>query len=346
MRHIDKEILFGRTSIYKIPEILNEMNPYKVGIVIDRKILEVNETVNQIVYDSVKPDLTYILEDGREAKRIDVVLDLWRRMYRSGFGRRSVLIAMGGGGIGDMVGFAASTYMRGIRWINIPTTLLAQADSCIGGKTGIDFIGKNIIGTFHIPEVTIIDPNLLNTLPQELIIEGLSEIIKHSLLSGGDLYRLISRHKFEDLLRNGEILDEILLRSIRFKLSIVEQDYMEKGHRRCLNFGHTIGHALEAYKKYRISHGKAISIGIKVESYLSHKILDFDKLDQVASILRNYRQPTHLDTSIAHLIPWIEMDKKNWRGIPTFTLLEDIGRWRIVEIETRMLREILNEAKI
>ncbi len=346
LRHLTGKVIFGRGSIYTLKDLIENINPSKTGFIVDGEIYRMGLRWLKDITRDVKPELIYTVKDPRKAKNIEQAIDIWRELYVNEFNRKSLLVAIGGGGIGDLTGFISSTYMRGIDWINIPTTLLAQADSSIGGKTGIDFMGKNIIGSFHIPIATLIDPDLLDTLPKKLLIEGFSEIIKHSLISNGKLYRLLYRNSLERTLEDKRIFDEILFLSINFKLSIIHKDFKEKGLRRCLNFGHTVGHALEAYLDYNIPHGEAVSIGIALESYISRIKVGFDKYYEVLDILRRYKQRYGIDIDLTALIPWIKMDKKNWAGKPTFILLRDIGEWGVYQIEENELKEILNERYI
>lgn len=247
--------------------------------------------------------------------------------------RHSCIIALGGGVVGDLGGFVASTYMRGIPFVQIPTTLLAMVDSSIGGKLGVNLGGvKNIVGTFNNPEQVFIDPLFLFSLPRDFLLDGLSEVVKHALIENPSLLNFINNNIQDILELNMPILKKLIVESIKIKLNIINGDELEYGKRKLLNFGHTIGHALESTAKGKLSHGIAISIGIIAESFISKSrglllIKDFDLLRE--SIF-NLGLPISLASlniriNCEDFIKTISFDKKTFSSKTTFVLLRKIG---------------------
>ncbi len=232
------------------------------------------------------------------------------------------LIAMGGGVVTDLAGFVAATYMRSIPYISIPTTLLGMVDASLGGKTGVNTpLGKNLVGAFYPPLKTYIDLSCLNTLPEKLFAEGMSEVIKYALIGSKSLFNLLM--KKHDLL-------EIVTLSCQEKMRVVKEDPYEKGLRHTLNFGHTIGHALENILNYEISHGEAVAFGMLKESELNYKLgsITEEELTQIRALIKKY----HATFSFSETIPWktwekaMSLDKKSTKKNPRFVLLNGIGQ--------------------
>ena len=251
----------------------------------------------------------------------DMLLDL-------GAGRDSTIIAMGGGVVTDVAGFLAATYLRGIPWVALPTTLLGMVDASIGGKTGLNTrFGKNLIGAYHPPQMIFMDPDLLKSLPASEWRNGIAEIIKYGLVLDSDLFGKLSEQKIKWGL---SFLEEVLYRSVEIKKKVVEEDLLEKGFRRVVNFGHTIGHAIEVIENYRISHGEAIAIGMIVESRLSHICDSLSKLEveQIEAIFKRYGFVLTLSkkVTVEKMLLAMSKDKKALFSAPRFVLLQSIGR--------------------
>ncbi len=230
---------------------------------LDRRVLVVTDTGVPAVYAQTlaaqcKTPVICTVEQGEASKSIEGLEKLLHTMLENGFSRKDCVVAVGGGVVGDLSGFAASAYMRGVDFYNIPTTLLSQIDSSIGGKTAINFGGiKNIVGAFYQPKKVLIDPELLNTLPQRQISNGLAEAIKMSLTSDSELFEIFEN---KDIAAN---IDEIIIRSLNIKKSVVEQDEKESGLRKILNFGHTVGHGIESSGNMdELYHGECVALGI------------------------------------------------------------------------------------
>ncbi|GIW23069.1 MAG: 3-dehydroquinate synthase [Candidatus Sericytochromatia bacterium] len=286
------------------------------------------------------------IKDGEENKNIDSCNIIWNNLIKNNADRKSLLINLGGGIITDIGSFCASTYKRGIDFINIPTTLLAQVDASIGGKCGINFKNiKNSIGLFVNPRCVFIIKDFLQTLSKREYNSGFAEMIKHSLLK--------SKNDFEDLLikySNLTIVD--IYNSVKIKYEIVKKDYKENGLRKILNFGHTIGHAIETLsinKKNRLLHGEALIIGIICELYISHKVLDTDINLINYIIYKLIKMFGYFDInsySIKEILEIIKNDKKNFYENINFSLMKDIGNFAYdINVPEKIIKESINYYK-
>ncbi|HEY0809597.1 MAG TPA: 3-dehydroquinate synthase [Longimicrobiales bacterium] len=251
-------------------------------------------------------------------------------MIARGLGRDCCVIALGGGVTGDMAGFVAATYMRGVPVVQVPTTLLAMIDASIGGKTGVDTPGgKNLIGAFHQPELVLIDPNVLRTLPDAELSAGLSEAIKHGAIADAQYMQWITESIAAVFERRTHTLESLIRRSVEIKLDHVSDDPREQGKRAALNFGHTIGHALERVCNYAISHGEAVAFGMITEAYigLTMGVTEHQAPDQLEEALvrtRTLPEPVSMP-DVEDLLQATRADKKARRGAVRYTLLRDIG---------------------
>lgn len=261
LKTIDVKTNDGMYTIYLKKGIIKELNSL---ITCSNKMVIVSDTGVPSVYKNClleqfpKAKLIEFVQ-GEAQKNMDTLSDLLEQFVECGLNRNDVVVALGGGVVGDLAGFAASIYMRGIKFINIPTTLLAQVDSSIGGKTAIDFMGyKNLVGSFYQPSMVIIDPLVLDTLPKRQLHNGLVEAIKCGMIEDIQLFELIENQSIDQ----SQSMEEIIERSLLVKKKIVEEDEKEAGIRKVLNFGHTIGHALELSSDGALLHGEAVGIGM------------------------------------------------------------------------------------
>lgn len=274
------------------------------------------------------------IDSGEKSKTIEVCAQIWAALSEYGADRKSLFVNIGGGVISDMGGFIASTFKRGIDFINIPTTLLAQVDASIGGKVGVDLNHlKNEIGVFNNPSAVFVNSNFLNTLDKRQILSGFAEIIKHALIGDANYWAKVINADFADL----NSFDELIRTSIHIKNTIVLEDPKEQNARKVLNFGHTVGHAIETFslehenKKYLL-HGEAVAIGIICEAYLSHKICKLSnvQLSQItAFILKNFKAVKIESIDSHRLIELMRHDKKNEKGDINFSLLSAIGKCEV-----------------
>lgn len=279
------------------------------------------------------PSHVTVLDCGEENKSVESVSRIWMMLSKQGARRSSILVCVGGGVVTDLGGFAASTFKRGMRCINVPTTLLAQVDASLGGKTGFNFNGlKNEIGTFSIPEKVIIDTRFLNHLPVRERMSGFAEMIKHGLLSNREyLTRLLN---LEYQKATPEYFLELIRRSVTIKNEIVSQDPREQGPRKVLNFGHTIGHAIESLSIMQGSpllHGEAVALGLVAELYLSVKEKGFPEevYREVRDFVKQHYPPYPLMDHVDTLYELMLHDKKNERWGVNFTLLSGIGEFSL-----------------
>ena len=282
-----------------------------------------------IIEDLLPSNFTKILiKSGEHHKNLATCERVWDRMTNANMDRHSLLVNLGGGVIGDLGGFCASTYKRGIDFIQIPTTLLAQVDASVGGKLGIDFHGlKNHIGVFQLPKAVLIDPKFIDTLSIQQKKSGFAEIIKHCLIRDEKEWSAIRQQSFEEL-----DLSKLIAHSVAIKEAVVLEDPKEAGLRKILNFGHTLGHAIETYLldkgKRKILHGEAIAIGMIVEAFISHQrdLISLQELEEIESYLfENYGRVKLHPEEISKIIALTAQDKKNKGKEIRFSLLTGIG---------------------
>ena len=315
-----KEVISDNYSIWIGADSLSkwDVSEYsRVAILVDEN------TKRDCLNKLPKADNSIIIEikSGEENKNISTCNFIWQELTNHNFDRNSLLINLGGGVIGDMGGFCASTYNRGIDFIQIPTTLLAMVDASIGGKLGIDFSGlKNQIGLFTNPKSVLIYPDFLETLPLNQLKSGFAEVLKHALISDKNIWNEILNTPFKKLNWN-----EIISLSVEIKNKIVLSDPKEKGERKKLNFGHTFGHAIESFylqKGTPVLHGQAIALGMLIEGKMSN-LSELEKVEITAFILSNFTLPHNPAKN--QLIEFMKKDKKNSDEKINFTLLDGIG---------------------
>ena len=283
-----------------------------------------------------------ILPAGEGQKNLETVSRMWKSFLENGLDRKSTIIALGGGVIGDLAGFAASTYMRGINWVGVPTTLLSMVDASLGGKTGFDLPeGKNLIGSFHPPKLVLADPQLLQTLPERELHSGVAEVVKHGILSDPELFSLCSRGL--DWIKAD--LENIVKRAMAVKIKIIEEDPYERGIRASLNLGHTVGHAVELVSKFELRHGEAIAIGTVVEAKYAERIGLAEKglSETIAKTLHKLGLPVQIPKELRkeEILRAMRVDKKKDSKVIRFALPVEIGKVELVAVAD--LEDILEE---
>ncbi len=288
------------------------------------------------------------MPEGEDHKTIDICTGVWEALSEYNADRKSLLINLGGGVVTDLGGFVASTYMRGIDYINVPTSLLAMVDASVGGKTGVDLgVLKNQIGVISEPSMVLIDTSFLETLPGNHMVSGYAEMVKHGLIYDKDYWKVLTN--FESL--DTSHLDQLIYDSVTIKNKVVSEDPKELGLRKILNFGHTLGHAVESYflgnaDKTPLLHGEAIAIGIVLEAYLSNKSIGLSdgELNNITNGILKTFPTVKIDTNDQKIImDLMKHDKKNSHGIIKFVLLQAIGQ---PEIDCQVSNELINEAFI
>jgi len=325
--------------IDKLPEIKIDS---KVAVITNPKVagLHINYLTNKL---KTKELHIITLPDGEEYKNFDSVNYALDRLFDAKFDRNSTLIAFGGGVIGDMTGFIASIFLRGVKFIQIPTTLLAMVDSSVGGKTGINNkYGKNLIGSFYQPEAVYIDTYFLNTLDKREFNAGMAEIIKMAVM--------FDKEFFENIKNNRLSLEEMIKRAVELKAEVVNQDEKEKGIRSVLNYGHTFGHVIENLTNYKTYlHGEAVAIGMVMANRLSNKLgyLSKEEEKEIKEVLEKNNLPTSFKVKdIDEFYNHFFLDKKTTNNEIKFIIPEKIGKYKIVKnIEEKIIKEVLKEFK-
>lgn len=325
----DYDIFIGK-DIFKseFQKFLKKSNYSKILFIADQKAYELHKkkidelSLNQQIY-------FFTLISNENNKTLQTVSKIYSKALEIGCDRNSLFAAFGGGIIGDIVGYAAATFMRGIDFIQIPTTLLAAVDSSVGGKTGVNFKKiKNIIGAFKQPKTVIIDLSFLQTLEEEEIRCGLGEIIKYAFITNEDFYKFVKKKLNNFSISDYKSLEKLVIESVKFKASVVIADETEKSLRQILNFGHTFGHAYETCLNYKIKHGEAVAAGCVSALVLSHKLnlIDRNSLENGIEIIKRFelnKLISKINAKKAYSIMF--KDKKNKKGQINFVLLKGIG---------------------
>jgi 3-dehydroquinate synthase len=280
-----------------------------------------------------KNGVVHFMNDAESAKNLRTVEILARSLVKSRADRRSLIVAIGGGVLGDVAGFAAATYLRGIALVHVPTTLVAQVDSSIGGKTGVNLPeGKNLVGSFYPPQLVLTDPEVLRSLPDREFRSGLAEIIKHGIIADAQMFAFLEKNMEKILRRDRHALDYLIPRNVKIKARVVGRDERESGFREILNFGHTFAHALESVTKYRCyQHGEAVAWGIIVASFLGHELglTSAADVSRIIALIRSLGSlPAWPQVPAATLLNAMHSDKKARSGMLRFVLSPRIGQAR------------------
>lgn len=322
-------------DIYIEPGILRRASEFIRKVYDGKRIVIVSDDRVYGYYgETLKKDLSdwwecheVIVPHGEKSKSIKILPDIYSRFLKAQITRSDLVIALGGGVIGDMAGFAAATYLRGISFIQIPTSLLAQVDSSVGGKVAVDLKeGKNLVGAFYQPKLVLIDPDVLKTLPERYIHDGMGEVIKYGCIKDENLFEILKRAgNFERL---SDQLTDVIARCVEIKKTVVEKDQFDKGERMLLNFGHTLAHAIEQKFQYqRESHGEAVAIGMYQITKISEErnLTRTGSAEEIRNILENYGLPIKSDVPMRELKETMLLDKKNLNNELRVILLKEIG---------------------
>ena len=290
------------------------------------------------------------MKDGEPFKQLSTIAELAEKLASQGAGRNSVLIALGGGVVGDVTGLLASLYMRGVDFVQVPTTVLAQLDAAIGGKTGVNLrAGKNLLGTFHQPRAVLIDPAVLATLPDREYRAGLYEAVKCGVIGNPELFRRFEDEKDKILKRDAELLQFVIAESVRLKASVVAGDERESGMRRVLNFGHTIGHALEAETGYRsLLHGEAVAWGMIAAANIALLTRNLDSVTagRIADTILGLGRLPKINVRSRNVVKRLQADKKTVDGAVHFVLPSAIGKVEVVNnVPEKIVLEALDELR-
>ncbi len=302
------------------------------------------ETVRKILDGHCKKVILHAFPAGEENKTLDTVREIYKTLIEEKFDRKDLLIALGGGVVGDVTGYTAATYLRGVDFIQLPTTLIAQSDSSIGGKTGVDFDGyKNMVGAFYMPKLVYMNVAALKELDDRQFYSGFAEVMKHGLIKDAMFYEWLLENMYEIHDRNIDVLKEMVMRSCTVKKLVVEKDPKEQGDRALLNFGHTIGHAIEKAMHFTMSHGECITLGMVAAAYISWKrsLLSMEEYYEIRDMFVPFNLPISIDKiDPQEILTLTKSDKKMESGQIKFVLLKKIGKAMIDK--TVMDEEILN----
>jgi len=303
----------------------------RFAIITDDKIASLyGETLRDTLSSYGLDVYLFTFPNGEQSKTRMTKEQLENQLFEKGLGRDTCVIALGGGVVTDIAGYIAATYCRGVPLVMIPTSLLGMVDASIGGKTGVNVpYGKNMLGCIYQPRKVLIDPSTLKSLPKKEVVNGVVEMIKHGLIADCGFLEYLETHSQQLLALDSAVIEKVIYESCRIKKEIVEQDERENGKRILLNFGHTIGHALELITDYSLSHGEAVAIGILVESYISVQlgILNQKSFDRISRILEQYTLPLCLPSRfpVQTILDAMTMDKKSLKGQPRFVMIDAIG---------------------
>lgn len=326
------DIVFAE-SFAELTEELSKLNisEKKVCVVTDSHVKGLyGDEVMSLLAGKCKKNVIYSFPAGEENKTLDTVREAYRFLIEEKFDRKDLLIALGGGVVGDVTGFIAATYLRGVDFVQIPTTLLAQADSSIGGKTGVDFDGfKNMVGAFYMPKLVYMNIATLKTLDDRQFYNGFAEVMKHGLIKDGTFYEWLLDKMYEICDRDTDTLLNMVQKSCMVKKLVVEKDPTEKGDRALLNFGHTIGHAIEKAKNFTLSHGECVALGSVAAAFISwkHEWLSMEEYYEIRDMFVPFNLPISVEgIDPEEILALTKSDKKVEGSKIKFILLKKVGK--------------------
>lgn len=318
----------------KLPEKLKELGfeNRKICIVTDSNVGKLYlKEITQLLEPISAKCVSYVFDAGEASKNTDTVGKVYEHLILNSFDRKDLLIALGGGVVGDLTGFTAATYLRGIDFVQVPTTLLAQVDSSIGGKTGVDFMQyKNMVGAFYMPKLVYMNLSALKTLPKRQISSGMGEIIKHGLIKDTAYFSYLEENIDRIKALDMAALEELVYGSCEIKRNVVENDPKEQGERALLNFGHTLGHAIEKLSGFSMYHGECVAVGMAGAGYISMKLgyITKEQLEMIEATIQSYGLPVRIP-EFSHtpeeILAATKLDKKMESGKVKFIVLKEIG---------------------
>ncbi|MBD5455852.1 MAG: 3-dehydroquinate synthase [Lachnospiraceae bacterium] len=326
------DIVFS-VSFDDLLEELNKLNisDRKVCIITDSHVAGLyGDEVMQVLNENCRKNIIFSFQAGEENKTLDTVREAYKFLINEKFDRKDLIIALGGGVVGDVTGFIAATYLRGVDFVQIPTTLLSQSDSSIGGKTGVDFDGyKNMVGAFYMPKLVYMNLSTLKTLDTREYFNGFAEVMKHGLIKDGAFYEWLLDNMYEICDRDLDTLLEMVQRSCMIKKLVVEKDPTEKGDRALLNFGHTIGHAIEKAKNFTLSHGECVALGCIAAAFISwkHEWLSMEEYYEIRDMFVPFNLPISIENiNPEEILALTKSDKKAEGNKIKFILLKKVGK--------------------
>jgi len=303
----------------------------KICMITDSHVKSIyGDEIMELLDGKCKKIVSFAFSAGEESKTLNTVKEAYKYLIQEKFDRKDLLIALGGGVVGDVTGFIAATYLRGIDFVQIPTTLLAQCDSSIGGKTGVDFDGyKNMVGAFYMPKLVYINISTLKTLEDRQFFSGFAEVMKHGLIKDAIFYEWLLENMYEICEKESDILLQMVMKSCMIKKLVVEKDPTEKGDRALLNFGHTIGHAIEKAKNFSMTHGECVALGAVAAAFISwkHQWLSMEEYYEIRDMFVPFNLPISIENIDPHeILALTKSDKKVEGDTIKFVLLKKVGK--------------------
>lgn len=344
------DIVIEKNSLNKAGEIIRPfLRGSKIALLTDRNV---DKYYGSLVMKSLQGNgievIKYVIEPGESSKNIDVAMDIYKFLLENGMGRKDMLVALGGGVIGDLAGYCAATYLRGIDFFQIPTSLLAQIDSSIGGKVAIDLpYGKNLVGAFYQPKGVLIDESTLITLEEKFFIDGMAEAIKYGAIFSEEFFSYLESEHFDlESVRNGKSMEKVIFECCNFKRIVVEEDEHENGRRALLNFGHTIGHGIEKVEKFvGHSHGEAVAIGMCLIAKAGEAmgLTEIGVYERLSQLVEKTGLPAKFPIRIKEeVVQAMGYDKKAQGGCINLIMLSNIGKGFIMEEKKENLMNIID----
>lgn len=344
------DVLIGRGLLSECGEYIKEVSQAeKIGLITD-------DNVNALYGDEAQRSLEsagftvcrFVFPRGEQSKSTETLVKIWNFLCDNKFSRSDCLAALGGGVTGDMTGFAAATYLRGIDFVQIPTTLLAQVDSSVGGKTAVDLAGgKNLVGAFKQPKLVLCDIDVLDTLPDEFFTDGMGEVVKHGMIKSAKLFELLEKYDLKSLRESKDALEDVIARNIVIKRDVVQADEFDTGERMLLNFGHTLGHSIEQYYNYTdITHGQAVAAGMKMMTDIAEKHMLAEKgtCERLVKCLDRYGLNVTVEPTLTQLGSACMNDKKRFGGTINIVICCDVGASMIRKMPVESFFAMLSEA--
>lgn len=326
--HIENGLLSRAAAV-----IGETFSPSRIHIVSDSTVAPLY--LQKLEQQFTLPVTHTVIPAGEEHKRLSTVEGIYHDLLANGMTRKDLIVALGGGVVGDITGFAAATFLRGVSLCQIPTTLLAQVDSSVGGKTGVDMPeGKNLVGAFYQPRLVLIDPSVLTTLPEQTFADGMAEVVKYGYISNRDILDMVSAPDYK------QNIERIICECVKIKRDVVTIDEHDTGLRMILNFGHTIGHAAEKLGNYvDLTHGQAVAVGMVAAMRLSAFLGNEDLTGRLIEILKHIGLPTELKYDREDIYRSLLSDKKKFGATVNFILVREPGRAEITPIDAEKLHE-------
>lgn len=327
------DILIERGIINSCGKYIRNVSKAKKAMVIsDTNVFPIyGERVLNSLKEFEFEAFSFVFDAGEHSKKLDTIAQMYNELANNGLTRGDIIVALGGGVTGDMSGFAAATYLRGIDFVQIPTSLLSQVDSSVGGKTGVDIPqGKNLVGAFWQPNTVLIDPDTLNTLTDHFFADGMGEVIKYGCIKNAELFETLEQQNAKD------IIEDIIYECVKIKRDVVEKDEHDHGERALLNFGHTLGHAIEKEHNFKdISHGEAVAVGMVMITKASENagLTPQGTADKIVELCRKYNLPVSDNTPVKNIVESSFSDKKSNSNSISLIILDKIGTSRIYPVK-------------